>query len=204
MARGDRDGWTRTVGWLKLLLPLTALVLLSLTFLVARNINPEDAIPYSDVDIEERLREPRMTDPVYSGTTADGAAITVTGAEARPEDAGAGQGASALVVFGTLETPDGGRTELRAVTAQIDPAGQAIIFDGEVTISNSTGYTVLSDRMRALLDRTELRSLAPVTANGPPGTISADQMVLTRDMNRADGYVLVFNGGVKLLYQPKD
>lgn len=204
MARGDRDGWTRTVGWLKLLLPLTALVLLSLTFLVARNIDPEDAIPYADVDIEERLREPRMTDPVYSGTTRDGAAINVTGAEARPEDAASGRGASALVVFGTLETPDGGRTELRAVTAEMDPAAQSIVFDGNVTVSNSAGYTVLSERMRAQLDQTEVRSLAPVTANGPPGQITADEMVLTQDTNRADGYVLVFNGSVKLLYQPKD
>lgn len=204
MAGGDRDGWTRAVGWLKVLLPLAALVILSLTFLLARHIDPEDAIPYADVDIEARLREPRMTDPDYAATTQDGAAINVTGTEARPGDADARQGASAQVVFGTMQTPDGGRTELRALTALIDTGHQAITFDGDVIVTNSAGYTVLSDRMRARLDRTELRSLSPVTADGPPGRIAADEMVLSQDPSRPDGYVLVFNGSVKLLYQPQD
>lgn len=200
----DRDRWTRAVGWLKLVLPLAALVILSLTFLLARNINPEDAIPYAEVDVEERLREPRMTAPDYSGTTKDGASLVVTGEEARPESTAEGRGATARVVFGTLETPDGTRTDLAAMAAEMDIANETVTFSGDVLLKNALGYTVRSDAMRARLDQTELRSLAPVVADGPPGRITADELVLEQDPDRPDSYVLVFNGSVKLLYQPKD
>lgn len=204
MAARDRDRWTRAVGWLKVVLPLGALVILSLTFLLARNINPEDAIPYADVDVEDRLREPRMTAPDYSGTTGDGTAITVTGEEARPENEATGQGGSARIVFGTLETPDGTRSDLEAAAAEMDLAGETILFTGDVLLRHALGYTVRSEAMRARLDETELRSLAPVVADGPPGRITADAMVLERDPERPESYVLVFNGSVKLLYQPKE
>ena len=196
------DGWTRAVGWLKVILPLVALTLLSLLFLVARDIDPEDAIPYAEVDIEERLREPRMTLPDYSGLTEDGASIHVTGAEARPQ-ASATTGASARVVFGTLDTPDGAKTELAAQTAQMDPKGMLVTFEGDVLVSNSAGYEVATDRMSARLDRTEIRSLAPVDATGPAGRITAEEMLLTQDADSQQGYVLVFKGGVKLVYQPE-
>lgn len=203
MVRADRDTWTRAVGWLKVLLPLGALVILSLTFLLARNINPEDAIPYADVDVEERLREPRMTAPAYAGTTDDGASLTVTGEEARPENPEAQQGPSGRVVFGTLETPDGGKTELEALAAQMDLAQKSVLFTGDVVVRNSQGYTVTTEQMRARLDRTDIRSLGPVVAEGPPGQITADEMVLTEDKTRPNGYVLVFNGSVRLIYQPQ-
>ncbi|MGB3251218.1 MAG: hypothetical protein WBB13_18855, partial [Tabrizicola sp.] len=74
MARVDRH--TRLVGWLKVALPLTALAILSTLFLVARRIDPEAALPYAEVDVEDLAREPRMTAPTYAGTTEDGAALT--------------------------------------------------------------------------------------------------------------------------------
>ena len=61
MERIDRH--TRVVGWLKLALPLAALVILSTLFLVADRIDPEDALPYAKVDVEGLARAPRMTAP---------------------------------------------------------------------------------------------------------------------------------------------
>ena len=72
------------VGWLKIVLPLTALGLLSTLFLVSRTIDPSDAIPFATVDIEDRIRQPRLTLPTWAGVTDDGSAMTVTATEARP------------------------------------------------------------------------------------------------------------------------
>ena len=72
------DSHSRLVGWLKVALPLTALALLSTLFLVARKIDPEAALPYAEVDVAERIREPRMTAPTYAGVTEDGATLTIT------------------------------------------------------------------------------------------------------------------------------
>ena len=66
---------SRLVAILKVTLPLLALVILSTLFLISRKINPEDAIPYADVDIEDRLRDPKMTGASLSGMTPDGLSL---------------------------------------------------------------------------------------------------------------------------------
>lgn len=206
MARGAGDGWTRLVRFLRIALPLLALALLSTVFLVARHLNPEDAIPYSDVDIADRLREPRITSPVYAGTTADGADLRVTAEAAIPEklatEAAPGTGATAQSVQGILTTPDGVQTDLRSLAAQMDITGDSVTFTGGVDLANGAGYRVQTDSMMARMDQTEVRSLAPVTATGPGTRITALEMVLRQDPLRADSYVLVFTGQVKLVYDP--
>jgi lipopolysaccharide export system protein LptC len=206
MARGAGDGWTRLVRFLRIALPLLALALLSTVFLVARHLNPDDALPYSEVDIADRLREPRMTNPVYSGTTADGADLRVTAEAATPEQPGtdttAGTGAAARKVLGILTTPDGIRTDLRSLAAQMDVTGDSVTFAGGVDLDNGGGYRVQTDSMVARMDMTEVRSLAPVTATGPGTHITAREMVLTQDPTRPNSYVLVFTGQVKLVYDP--
>ena len=66
---------SKLVVWAKVTLPLLALGLLATLFLFSRKIDPTDAIPYADVDVEERAREPRLTMPTYAGVTSDGSAL---------------------------------------------------------------------------------------------------------------------------------
>lgn len=195
------DFHTRLIGWLKVILPLLALVILSTLFLVARTINPDDALPYADVDVEERLREPRMTAPTYAGLTSDGAALTISADEARPVAAD-GAGASASALNGLLETPDGGSTQLVAGAGRVDPAARQILLSDGVTVTSSTGWTIVGDRLTADMDTTDIALPDPVTATGPAGVVTADTMRLTQDGTRNGAYLLVFNGTVKLIYQP--
>lgn len=199
--RAGLDGWSRLVAALKVLLPLTALAILSMLFLISNRINPEDALPYAEVDVEERLREPRMTAPTYTGTTRDGAAIEVTAAEARPAEAGT-SGASATDVTARLTTPDGKLATLDSVSAQMTPDGDAINFFGDVHLVHSSGYDVKSETMSARLDVMDVKSDTPVTVDGPAGRITAQTMRLTQSGDGSETYLLVFNGSVKLLYQP--
>ncbi|MFN3722703.1 MAG: hypothetical protein ACK4VZ_06640 [Paracoccaceae bacterium] len=197
------DFHSRLIGWLKIVLPLLALVILSTLFLVARTINPEDAIPYAEVDVEDRLREPRMTMPAFAGLTNDGAALTVSAAEARPAGSDA-KGASATALTGLLETPDGARTELAAASGQIDPAARQILFSGGVTVSSSVGWQVQGETLTASMDRTDISLPTTVVATGPAGVVTADTMRLTQTDGGDGQYVLVFNGAVKLIYQPQN
>lgn len=197
------DGWTHFVRLARVVLPLAALALLSTVFLVARHLNPDDAIPYARVDVADRLREPRMTLPIYSGATKDGADLRINADEALPDKPAEEKGASAKTVFSTLTTPDGGRTELTSVTAQMDSAEENVTFEGSVDVKNSTGYRVQTEKAIARLDQTEVRSLAPVVATNDTTHITAKEMVLTQDTTKPGSYVLVFNGDVKLVYQPK-
>lgn len=188
------------VGWLKVALPLAALAILSTLFLIADRIDPEDALPYAEVDVEGLAREPRMTAPTYAGTTTDGAAVTLTADEARPEAEGAPASAAALRL--ELATPDGGRTELMAAAAVMDDATRQVFLSGGVTVTTSTGYRLETAEVAAKLDRSGLESRTPVRATGPAGEITADGMSLRQDNHTPGAYVLVFNGSVRLVYQP--
>ena len=189
MARADRH--TRVVGWLKVALPLAALAILSTLFLVARRIDPEAALPYAEVDVEDLAREPRMTAPTYAGLTSDGAALTLSAKEARPVAEGAPAAAAGLRL--ALDTPDGARTELVAGTAVMDNDTREIVLSGGVVVTTSTGYRLETTEVAAKLDRTGLESRAPVVATGPAGDIRADRMVLSQDNQTPGSYVLGFN-----------
>ena len=195
------DGWSRLVALLKVVLPLMALAALSTLFLLSDRIDPETALPFAEVDVEDRLREPRMTAPTYAGVTEDGSSIEVTAAEARPAQDGV-KGQSALDVTGILTTPDGVVTNLVSDAAELPLDQSEVVFTGNVVLDHETGYRVRTEEMTANLQRTDVRSDVPVVADGPIGQITADTMRLTQDGAGEGGYLLVFNGNVKLIYQP--
>ncbi len=198
MARPDTH--TRVVGWLKVALPLMALAVLSTLFLVADQIDPEDALPYAEVDVEDLAREPRMTMPSYAGTTTDGASLSLTADEART--ATDASPAKALGLRLELLTPDGGKTDLTAASAVMDDAAREVVLSGGVTITTSTGYLLKTAEIAANLDRSGLESRGPVTATSLAGRISANGMTLSQDIQTPGTYLLVFNGAVRLVYQP--
>jgi lipopolysaccharide export system protein LptC len=190
---------SRVVGWLKIVLPLAALAILSTLFLFSRKIDPSDAIPYAEVDVEERLREPRMTDASYSGVTADGSAINLRAAAAVPEADG---NARAIGLSATLDAPDGSNTTFAAATGQLDNTSGAIALSGGVKMETSVGYHVQTEHVRIALDRTSVEAPGLITADGPPGKLTADSMTLTSADPNSGHYQLVFTGNVKLIYQP--
>lgn len=197
MAAHDRH--TRIVGWLKVALPLLALVILSTLFLVSRTIDPSDAVSKSDLDVEDRVREPRMTAPTYAGMTADGAALTLTAEEARPR---ASNGGTAKTLHADLATPDGARTAFAAATADLDEQSGRLNLGGGVEIETSTGYRVETDQLWLALDRTGAESAGQVTASGPAGRITAGSMTIREAPGTTGSYVLVFKDHVSLVYEP--
>jgi lipopolysaccharide export system protein LptC len=189
------------VTWLKVALPLLALAILSTLFLLARTVDPSDAIPFAEVDIEDRIREPRLTQPNWAGVTDDGAAMTITADQARPQQ-GDATGASANALIMDLETPDGSRTKMIAAQGMFDLPQNTFIATGGVTITTSSGYQLTTDAMTAALDRTFIISKTPVAGLSPSGPFSAGQMTITQNSDESGQYLLVFKGGVRLLYTP--
>lgn len=186
--------------WLKIVLPLAALAMLATLFLLGRTIRPEDAIPYATVDVESRLREPRLTQPEYAGVTSDGAALTIKAAEARPGTPGSTDAGSAEALSALLETPDGGTAALMAGAGRLDSAGgQAVLSDG-VSLTTSTGYRLTMPGAVLGLGQTDVTSQGAVLASGPLGRVEAGAMHIGQDATGA--YILDFTQGVRLIYQP--
>ena len=193
---------SRLVFWLKILLPMAALAILSTLFMVSRGVSPEDAIPYASTDITDRVKEPRLTNAVFAGMTADGAALTLKTAEAKPGAPGSDNAGVASDLSGLLETPDGARTNLTAKAANLDQVARLMILSGGVVVSNSTGYRIEMPGLAVSLDKTGLDSTGAVKAMGPVGQITAASMHLGPAEPGKPAYLLVFKGDVRLLYQP--
>ena len=199
MATLERDLHSRIVAWAKVILPLAALVILSTLFLFARAIDPNDAIPYAEVDVAERIREPRLTAPTYSAVTADGAALTFQASEARP--ASDGGPARAEVMDVRLVTPDGGQADLSAAFGTLNTEAGLLTLAGGVTLTTSTGYRLQTEALEARLDRTGLMARSSIRAAAPMGQITAAGMTL-QPVPDTDEYVMVFTGRVRLTYIP--
>ncbi|MEP2029308.1 MAG: LPS export ABC transporter periplasmic protein LptC [Paracoccaceae bacterium] len=195
------DRYSRMVAWLKVILPLTALGLLSTTFLLSRSVNPNSTIPFAETEIEDRLRSQRVSGPIYSGITDSGDQISVMASVVRPALGKNGQ-SKADDVDAQIDLLQGGQINLTANTAVMESDQDTVVFRGDVVITNSQGYEVRTEHLRTLISRIEAETEGTLDADGPLGVIKAGKMRLQSD--EASGNVqMVFTNGVKLIYDPK-
>lgn len=200
MANYDNT-YSRIVAWLKVLLPLLALAILSTVFLISERLDPESALPYAEGDVEEVLREQRIGRPDFAGVADDGARIRLSAEAARPQD-GDTKRLRADGVSGRLETPGGGWLDLRSGGGLFDDPDRIATLDGGVRVETSTGYVAETDTMQARLDSALAEAPGEVRAEGPPGTLTAGGMRVERGSTGAGDYHVVFNDGVHLVYTP--
>ncbi|SDW88279.1 LPS export ABC transporter periplasmic protein LptC [Roseicitreum antarcticum] len=193
------DRYSRSIAVLKLVLPLGALGLLSSLFLVARDIDPSQAISNAPVDVAELAREPRISGANYAGVTDDGAALTIAASTARA-DPDATLRLTLTDMRATLETPDGEVTQINAGLGVLDRAAGRVEWRDDVQVTAAQGYALNAAQLFGLLDDTRLWSDQPVLVQGPVGEIRAGQFALQLAEGGARTYVMLFSGGVNLLY----
>lgn len=190
---------SRLVRLATLILPVLALALLSTLFLVARRVNPDDAIPFADVDVSMRARDQQLTMPRFTGLSQGRTAFDLSARTARP-DAADPRRMSADVLRLILRDPGGGRTTVTSEAGDIDTAERDIVLTGDVRVVTSTGYELRTERLEGSLGRLSVVSPGNVTGSGPLGTLRAGTMALGED---GDGVAtLLFTNGVDLLYVP--
>jgi len=191
--------YSRVVAWLKILLPLLALALLSTLFLVARAVDPAQQLPFADVDIDDLADRQRIGGPNYSSVTEDGAAISVSAESAQPDPEDA-EKLNGLVVRAEIALPAGPVVKISSASMQLNHVtGLATLNDG-VKIDTSDGYEMRTRTLEVALDATRVASDSKVQVTGPVGRISADSFALVKGPETDAAYVLVFKGHVKLIY----
>ncbi|SEO08396.1 lipopolysaccharide export system protein LptC [Salinihabitans flavidus] len=195
--------YSRVIAWLKILLPIAALTLLSTLFLFSRNVDPTASIPFTEFDLEERAREQRVTSPYFSGRSRDGHLISLSADSARPDPDQSGV-TLAEKVETHIEFADGAEIGFFADTGRMDSQGQGQILtlSGAVRIESSTGYVIKTDQLITDLQKAEAISEGEITGTGPAGRFTAGRAELTQDAETNEMY-LVFTNGVKLIYTPE-
>lgn len=197
---GDR--YSRTVAWLKVALPLAALGLLSTLFLLSRVIDPTEAIPFADTEVQDRLLNQQVTGPYYSGATANGDQIAFV-ADKVTSPNGLGGASRAEDVFVKIQMANGTLVNVTSNSAAVNVAEDIANLDGNVVITTSQGYVMTSQALSARVTQLDVRSPDTVLATTPGGDLVAGSMHLTVPEPGAPAQ-LVFTNGVKLVYQPKE
>lgn len=183
----------------RIALPVIALSMLSTVFLLARAINPDDAIPFAEVDVSMRARDQQLTAPRFAGMSGDGTGYALSAAFARP-DPGDPRRMSASEVDLSLTDRSGAVANVRARTGTVDTGAREIVLEGDVRIDTSTGYRLRTSRVEGSLAQLNIAAIDGVAGDGPLGTLRAGALHLSEDEN-GDGR-LVFAGGVELRYLP--
>lgn len=200
MAWGDNT-YSRVVAWLKVLLPLMALAILSTMFLISRSIEPIDQIPFSEGGLRDRAAREQVTAPFFAGVTDRGDAVMVSAESARPDRSGEGR-----VIVEKLKTrinlTEGTEVNFRAETGRIDEPGDLATLSGEVVVENDAGYRIETEHLSMRLRGIAAETRGTVSGSGPLGEFSAGRMELKATGDN-DLVQLVFTNGVKLVYRPK-
>ena len=194
------DPYSRMVSILRIALPLIALGILSTLFLVSDRVKPGESIPFAAQDVENRIRDQRISQPVFNGVTSAGDEIVLT-AEHMVTLADGGNSATDLNA--RLSFQDGGGVSFVADSAIVNFVDDAADLTGDVLIDSTTGYRIRSDQLIARLSRVDVTSPEEVNGVGPAGTLKAGKMRITADESGKNVQML-FTNGVKLLYDPKE
>ncbi len=194
------DGlYSRVIAWLKILLPLAALVMLSTLFLLSRSREPLENVPFVEA-LQQGVAKQQVSGPYFAGTTDGGDVLTMTARSVRPEDGGR---IHADDLEARLRLSDGGEITLQSVSATLRDQDQEAYLSGGVRIESSQGYRLMTEGLKSRLDEVSAESVGPVQGEGPVGTFEAGHMRIAT--TGQDGAVeMVFSEGVKLVYQPPD
>lgn len=192
------DRYSQLVLFLRIALPLVSLGILSTLFLFASKIEPGEVIPFDRAEVENRVREKRVTRPIFTGLTSDGDKVAYTAEQLITGVDGANE---AMDVTGLLEFTDGGSVDLIADQGTFDEDGDRATLTGNVLIESTSGYTLRSQFMTSTLSQLHLVSPGQVDGTGPGSTLTASRMKITADED-GNNMQILFSGGVKLIYDP--
>lgn len=205
MAAPFSNFYSRFIGWAKIILPLIGLAILSSLFLFSKSYVPQTGTELFDGNITDFASTERITGPRFAGMSPSGVAIDLSAAEAHPRAGNAGT-FDATVLVANVELPNGETLNIIAEYGYVDSSTMTAALAGGIELKTSNGYTAKTAGMTFALDRLDIRSLGAITSSGPLGEITAGEMVLALEEPEtggiAQGYVLMFKNGVKLVYSP--
>ena len=192
---------------LRLVLPLSALALLSTVFLLSSGVDPQRAVEMSDLNVEELTREPRIGEARFAGVTNDATAMTIVAHSVRSVGDLREEGPLLLYLDtprGELEFPVGRIATFRGEEGRIDQSQDEVMLQGAVVLETSDGYVMTMPKLISAIQTTHVQGMGGITGQAPAGDISSDTVELTLSDERTDGYLLAFKGNVRLIYFPDD
>ncbi|MFQ3183889.1 MAG: lipopolysaccharide export system protein LptC [Alteromonas macleodii] len=191
----DDNLYSQFVGFLKIILPLAALALMSTVFLLARSPTQESSIPQAE--IEEIAREPRLSGARVSGVTEDGSVIEITAQTARPN----GNNWLVETIYASIDAVDGVHIDIRAGQGEINNTTRIARLTGLARVETSDGYEMETAGIITNLTTGRIVSDGALEIQAPFGFLTAGEMIIETPIG-GNGQVMLFQNGVRLVYTP--
>ena len=193
------DGYSALVAWLKTLLPIVALGLLSTIFLFSGKVDVTQSLPYAEHNIAEIIREQRITQPYFTGIASNGTEIALSAAYASPQV----ENAHILEITDlsvVLRSTSDRMVQVTAGRGALDSARQTAQISTDVHIAALPDFWVTTEALDMNFNQGFISAKGGFQGVTALGAITAGEMHLQMT---ADDQQIVFLNDVRLVYSPK-
>ena len=189
--------YSRFVGTMKVLLPLTAAAIagLILAWPGVHDEPQEIALTFAETNSTD-AETPGMANARYVGTDANNRPFLVTADEAL-QDPGKPDLVDLVALQADMTLDNGVWMSIMASSGQYDRAQQTLQLAGPVNIFSDAGYEFHTESARIDLQNNIAESDQPVRGHGPFGTLSADSFRVIDQGQR-----LLFRKNVRMIIRP--
>jgi len=194
-----RGRGSRSVGWLRFLLPTLALALVALVVLWPQLNGGYGGLimpMLKSGDVAGPADAMRMANPRYVGQTekAEPYAITADSARLDPADADRIHLQRMDAKITTAKRRD---VRLLAQNGVYHRSVEELDLGGGLELTTADGYRFVTESAHVDLGNGRVTGERPITGSGPAGDLSADRFEISRG-----GEVLYFEGDVKVVIEP--
>lgn len=190
---------SQIVALMKILLPLTALGMLSTLFLFSEGFDPGEDLPLTTIDLQQRAQEQGATNATFTGVTQSGDQVLLLTERSRPS-AENPRVFMAEDVTAEYRLSSGAEIDITSLRAKMNQTTNTAALSGDVLVKTTSGYTIRTDMLNTDFDRLRVETPGPVAGQAPAGDITAGRMVLEHNAETGTSHLL-FTDGVKLVYE---
>ena len=192
------ERYSRFVGWMKLMLPLSATALVIIVVIWPYFSGREDGIPLSFASIGIGLDENIfMTNARYMGSDDQDQPYTLT-AELMAEEEGVGDAIRLTKLQADIMLNNGSWLALTADSGLLVRESKQLTLEGGVNFFSDDGYEFRTARAEINLTTKRAHGEDPIEGQGPFGMLNADSF---RFENR--GKSMFFEGNVRMSLYPE-
>ena len=198
MRLGFDDGYSAFVAWVKTLLPIAALGMLSTIFLFSGKIDVTKSLPYAELNVAEIVREQRITKPYFTTISENGTEVALSAAYASADP-------NIIDIYNVsepsivLKSKTGRRNQITAGFGKMNSTSQQAIVSQEVNVTGTPGFWFKTNSLDVDFERATAYSNEFFEGVTPIGAVKAGKMFMQM---AADDRQIVFTNGVELVYQP--
>ena len=193
------DSYSAFVVWVKTLLPIVALGMLSTIFLFSGKVDVTQSLPYAKFNIAEIIREQRITKPYFSGVFNNNTEIILSAAYASSDIKNVDiLNITELSIV--LKSPTAKTIRITAGLGTLNSASQKAVISNDVHLTAIPGFWLKTNNLTVDLKQGVATANNVFQSRTGFGTINAGKLVVQMIANEQQ---IIFTNGVRLIYYPK-